>query len=236
MRYNRWLEFGSHYVPCQSPGQVPCFDPCGRETCFAFVSLFGDADSGRIIDLTQVDTRYQESTFTTIAGDGDGLGGVYEISQWGGKSLAAIGSPPPGNHFTQPTAAFEPDLQLGDGRGDVNRLLYTNDPTQSVWATNNCTPTTVSGFGGFSEAYRITADSAGSTTSFNRSPAVRIGGTYTFSIFTRKGSGATEANRFGVFNQTTVSGLVFIALNFDTGEITYTTGSSGASVEAINGR
>lgn len=57
--------------------------------------------------------------------------------------------------------------------------------------------------------------------------------THVFSIYVHKGSGATDANTFGVRNNTTATTLLLGTINFDTGAFTYSTGSSGVSVEVL---
>ncbi|RYY47822.1 MAG: hypothetical protein EOP59_00355 [Sphingomonadales bacterium] len=61
------------------------------------------------------------------------------------------------------------------------------------------------------------------------------GGAISFSVFARKGTGPAVGNRFGISNVTRSTNLVFCALNYDSGSISYSTGSSGASAEALAG-
>lgn len=55
----------------------------------------------------------------------------------------------------------------------------------------------------------------------------------TCSYFVKKGTGATTANLFAIRNDTTTTNLVIISFNYDTGAITYTLGSTGASAKPL---
>ena len=57
--------------------------------------------------------------------------------------------------------------------------------------------------------------------------------TGTYSIYAKKSTGATQANRFGIRNVTTATDLLFITFNYDTGGITYNTGASGATATNV---
>jgi hypothetical protein len=84
-----------------------------------------------------------------------------------------------------------------------------------------------------------TADmlAAASTVSVNLQQSSAVAATSaTYSIFVKKGSGATQANAFRIRNTTTATTLVEVTINYDTGVLTYVTGSTGAtSVNFGNG-
>ena len=58
--------------------------------------------------------------------------------------------------------------------------------------------------------------------------------TMCFSVYAKAGSGPTEFNVFGAYNVTTAANLVFANVNLTTGAISYTTGSSGISVQLLS--
>lgn len=76
-------------------------------------------------------------------------------------------------------------------------------------------------------ADRLTATATAATTM--REEAVITGTAAAYSVFVKKGSSATAGNEFTLRNFTTSTDLVRFTLNYDTGAITYTTGSSGAA-------
>jgi hypothetical protein len=84
-----------------------------------------------------------------------------------------------------------------------------------------------------------TADllAAASTASVNLQQSSAVAATSaTYSIFVKKGSGATQANAFRLRNTTTATTLVEITIDYDTGVLTYVTGSTGAvAVKFANG-
>jgi hypothetical protein len=57
--------------------------------------------------------------------------------------------------------------------------------------------------------------------------------TCTYSVYAKKSTGATDANRFTLRNNTTATNLLAINFNYDTGVITYSTGSSGATATNV---
>lgn len=82
-------------------------------------------------------------------------------------------------------------------------------------------------------AQKLSAIAAGAAV--RNQPIVVAGGAVSFSVFARKGTGPAVANRFGISNVTRSTNLVFCTLNYDSGAISYNSGSSGASAEALAG-
>jgi len=80
-------------------------------------------------------------------------------------------------------------------------------------------------------ASKIEATTSAATT-INQNAAVAAT-SFSASIYIKKGSGATDANAFKVRNNTTATDLISITVNYDTGAITYVTGSSGATMTAL---
>ncbi len=154
--------------------------------------------------------------------------------QISGVSLKAV----PANHPFQLTDGNRAEREEGDGWGDVNLLLETFNPFNTTyWSTSNCTLEYVDGFGSEPTAFRVTVDST-TNTSFLNTTAVGIAkedGAHCFSVLALKGSGATEANTFRFRNTTTATDLLHISIDYDTGDITYLVGSSGATAVAISG-
>lgn len=82
----------------------------------------------------------------------------------------------------------------------------------------------------------LTADKIESTSTtsvaLNQSAAVAATAA-TVSAYAKKGTSATRANTFRLRNSTTATTLVEITINYDTGAITYVTGSTGAVVTLL---
>lgn len=61
-------------------------------------------------------------------------------------------------------------------------------------------------------------------------------GTYAcFSVYAKKGSGPNHYNSFILRNNTAATNLLVIDVNYDTGSITYVTGTSGANMVSVGG-
>ena len=102
-----------------------------------------------------------------------------------------------------------------------------------MWGNINTTVTSTTAPDGTATASLITA-TATAVTMVNQ-PVTGAGSASgnTFSVFVKKGSAATIGNNFILRNDTTSTNLLSVNLNYDTGVITYSTGSSGASVVAL---
>ncbi len=122
-------------------------------------------------------------------------------------------------------------LLLEDAR--TNLLLRSQEFDNATWAKSNITATAdaIAAPDGTLTADKMAA-TATAATSLNQSATVAATNA-TYSVYIKKGSGATDANEFGIRNATTATNLLFVTLNHDTLAITYTTGASGASVENI---
>lgn len=113
-----------------------------------------------------------------------------------------------------------------------NNLLLQSNTFGTTWTTAG----TVTSDARLAPDGTMTADKVASAGSITLTQAVTCpSSAIVFSVWAAKDSGATQANRFGVRNNTTATDLVFITLNYDTGAIAYTVGSTGASVVAEAG-
>ena len=104
----------------------------------------------------------------------------------------------------------------------------------SNWTRSNVsfTGTTTTAPDGTSVAPLTVTTTAATTMSRATSGAGSAGGN-SYSIYVKKGSGATDLNKFILRNTTTTTVLLNITFNYDTGAITYVTGSSGASAQNV---
>lgn len=115
--------------------------------------------------------------------------------------------------------------------GSQNLLLRSEEMNNAAWNNTNVTvtPNLIAAPDGTVSADKLLVTGAAATT-FNQG-AVVAATSATYSVFIKQGSGATEANTFGIRNSTTATDLLFVTFNYATGVITYGIGSSGASVE-----
>lgn len=116
--------------------------------------------------------------------------------------------------------------------GPNNLLLQSQTFDNASWSTSG----TVTPDARLAPDGTMTADKVASAGSITLSQAITCpSSAIVFSVWAAKDSGATQANRFGIRNNTTATDLVFITLDYDTGAIAYTVGSTGASVVAEAG-
>lgn len=123
------------------------------------------------------------------------------------------------------------NLQLAS----VNLLQRTEQIDNAAWAKSNVTVTAdnIVAPDGTTTADKIAA-TASAITLLTQTVAINAG-IATYSIYIKKGSGAADANSYGMYNSSTASNLIFVSINFDTRVISYSVGSTGASVEDVGG-
>ena len=119
--------------------------------------------------------------------------------------------------------------------GTDNLFLRSEEFDNASWSKTNVTVTAddVAGPDGTLTADKLAATASAAT---SISQAATVAATKaTFSVYIKKGSGATDANRYAVRNATTATTLLAVTVNFDTKAISYITGSAGASIEDAPG-
>lgn len=115
----------------------------------------------------------------------------------------------------------------------ANLLLRSEEFDNAAWNKANITATANAAVApdGTTSADELKATASAAT---NCNQSVVVNDTVcTYIIFAEKGTGATDANSFGVRNTTTATDLVFGTLNYDTGIWTYTVGSTGVSIQVL---
>jgi hypothetical protein len=115
-----------------------------------------------------------------------------------------------------------------------NLLLQSANPAASPWGLvqTSVTPGQADPDGGTS-AFKIEATGTGPA--LNQNVFSAGASQLIFSAKIGKGSGATDANRFTVRNTTTTTDILTVTINYDTGALTYITGSTGATAESLGG-
>jgi len=119
----------------------------------------------------------------------------------------------------------------------ANLLTYSEQFDNVVWSRSNVTITAnaiVAPDG------NTTADKLEATTTANSVVSTAVVGAgsasgNTYSVYVKKGSGATEANSFVLRNSTTSTNLVSISVNYDTGAIVQIVGTGSTAVNVGNG-
>jgi hypothetical protein len=121
-------------------------------------------------------------------------------------------------------------ILVEEARTNLFERSYEFD--NAYWSKTNLTVTAgLTAPDGTATAQRIEATATAGT---NCVRAVTVNATSaTYSIFVKKGSGATDANLFALRNSTTATILVAGSFNYDTGVWTYTTGSTGVTVTTL---
>jgi len=117
----------------------------------------------------------------------------------------------------------------------TNLLTYSEEFDNAAWSKTNIT---VSANAILSPNGNTTADKIEATASAVTILARTISVAATSavaSIYIKKGSGAGDANKFGIRNSTTATNLLQFTFNYDTGAISYLVGTSGASATDAGG-
>lgn len=164
------------------------------------------------------DTRFQAFV-------GDGVKSVTLLRAWSVD-------------ITSRDASYVPEYVSVGSEINKNFLTYTDDFSQSVWSKTNITITPeaiANPINGRVDAQKVEA-SSGTSPSFSSiiSSVGRVDGNI-FVVYVKQGSGGTDANCFAIRNYTTSTNLISITLNYSTGAIAYTVGSTGATALAVGG-
>jgi hypothetical protein len=115
-----------------------------------------------------------------------------------------------------------------------NLTLYSSDFTNAAWTKSNITfGTSITAPDGTTTAARLQATAATNTNVFQAVLATAT--SHTYSIYAKQGSGATDANTFGLFNNTTSTVLALLTINYGTGVITQSTGSGATATNVGDG-
>jgi hypothetical protein len=115
----------------------------------------------------------------------------------------------------------------------TNLLIYSEQFDNAAWTKNN---TTVSANVTIAPDGTLTADKLEPATTAATSiyqSVVIAASSYTGSVYVKKGSNASDANRFYLRDPTTSTTLLQVAIDYDTLVITYNIGSTGASVQNV---
>lgn len=119
-----------------------------------------------------------------------------------------------------------------DGPSRTNRALRSQEFDNASWSKTNVTVTAndIVAPDGTLTADKIAASSTAATT-ISQTITAGATGAHVYSIYVKQGSGATDANRFGLRNNTTATNLSLLSVDYSTGLVTHTVGS-GATMTA----
>ena len=115
----------------------------------------------------------------------------------------------------------------------TNQFLWSEDFGNSPWSQSNVTvtPDAAIASDGTLTADKLAATTTAVTLLVQQAPATAT--TVYYSVEVKKGSGPTDANGFGLYNVSTAANLVFFSFNYDTGAVTYTSGTTGVTVQQL---
>lgn len=135
-----------------------------------------------------------------------------------------------GNHAFQATSASRPTLSAR-----YNLLTYSEQFDNAAWQKTNITVTAnaIAAPDGTLSADKIEATTSATTTMVF--PIIVQATQLIFTCYVKKGSGATDANRFNLRNGTTATNLQQFTINYDTGVITAIVGSGVTATDVGNG-
>jgi len=116
----------------------------------------------------------------------------------------------------------------------ANLLTYSNDWSNVIWNKTNITRTASATLGP-DGTFSMTKLEATASTFTNCNQQITATATsHTYSIYAKKGSAATDANFFAIYNSTTATTLAQLSINYDTGVVTQTTGTGATATAAGN--
>lgn len=172
---------------------------------------------------------------------GDGTSGIYlwgaqlELGTTATDYTRNVGGLFPPRFDYDPVTRAPRGLLVEEQR--TNLLTFSEEFDNAVWGKSNVTITANAAVSpdGTMDADKVEA-TASTNTLANRSVTGFAGTAATFSIYAKRGSGDTDANKFGIRNSTTATNLVLGSVDYATGVWTYSTGSTGVIVtDAGNG-
>lgn len=114
-------------------------------------------------------------------------------------------------------------------KATTNYLLYSQDFSNAAWSKTNVTVTVnaIAAPDGTLTADKIEATASAAT--LMRQVVTTIASTQaTFAVYVRQGSGATEANKFAIYNDTTAATIANVTINYATGAVTASSGVARA--------
>ena len=178
------------------------------------------------------------STYT-----GDGTSGIYifgaqlsdsaSLDTYSYNPVAA----PTSTAYYGPRFDYDPETLAPKGllieEQRTNLLTYSSEFENTAWTKTNAT---VSANVTIAPDGTLTADKLEPATTASTSiyqSVVIAASSYTGSVYVKKGSGASDANRFYLRDSTTSTTLLQVAIDYDTLVITYVIGSTGASVQNV---
>ena len=111
-----------------------------------------------------------------------------------------------------------------------NLVVGPEDWGNAAWSKTNVTVTAnaVAAPDGTTTADKVEA-TASTFTNIYQSLGAYNERAITFTCYVKKGSGATDANRFIIWNNTTAQHIIFAQVNYDTGAIVFSTGAGLAT-------
>lgn len=222
-----------------------------------FIKAAAAGDVGKKVWLYQYDTAFKGVVALTLTADWQLATSAATLTSGSNRrfAISTIGSDIGGENQGAVSAylwgahLYRSDLGgmvINPARGDAyypttpkNLLGYTEDFSNAAWTKSNTTvgPIAIAAPNGLVVADKLEASANASVSGQQVYQALTtLGpGNYVYTIYAKKGSGATDANKFAVRDNTTPTNLAVLSIDYDTGVITQTTGSGATSTDVGNG-
>lgn len=133
-------------------------------------------------------------------------------------------------HFVTPNGRSVPERTLLIEPPATNILVYSRDYSQAAWNKTNVTLTAAAAIApdGTLTATKVAATASAATNFFQTTAAAAAAPPAVYTIYAKMGSGATDANRFILWNASAGTAVVQLTINYETGVLTVTTGAARA--------
>jgi len=195
------------------------------------VSGAAATSSGRILIYL---SKAGSTTYT-----GDGSSGIYIAdAQLNDGSSALAYYDTTASAYNAPRFDYDPVTLAAKGllveESRANLLLQSND-WSATWINSNITRTAGAALGPDGQMSMTKLEATTSTNTTCRQQLVATSTAHTFSVYVKQGSGATQANLFAVYNNTTLTDIAVLNFNYSTGVVTQTTGTGATATNAGNG-
>ena len=169
---------------------------------------------------------------------GDGSSGIYIAdAQLNDGSSALAYYDTTASAYNAPRFDYDPVTLAAKGllveELRQNLLLRSND-WSATWNNTNITRTAAAALGPDGQMSMTKLEATASAATNSLQPVVATATSHTYSIYAKKGSGATDSNAFAVYNSTTATTLASITINYDTGVVTQTVGTGATATASGN--
>lgn len=194
--------------------------------------------------VTSLGDGWYRISITTTLQSGDTLGAVVVYALDNSYGISYLGDPSKGlflrlaqSENVTDQSDQTPSEYVSYGTTPPNLLTYTEDLTNSVYTNTNITVeqnSIANPIDGRVNATKLTVSTTAAATFYQlHGSGYNLSNGATYTVYVKKGSGATDCKFFGLRNFTTSTHILLIDFNYDTGVCSYVIGSSGASATDV---